>query len=164
ESMDRGSIIVDIEDAREELDMYDAAGELFSFLEDGFYDDEKAIQLAEQFNLNYEGNPDEYVPVMKALSQQGSMGQYVALANVWTIYISMIFVLAMALVLWNAGLLGGLRRYGEFGVRLAMGEEKSHVYRTLIYESVFIGIAGTVLGTAVGLGFAALVQIYGIDI
>jgi putative ABC transport system permease protein len=164
EAMDRGSIIVDIEDAREALDMYDAAGELFGFLEDGFYDDEKVIQLAEQFNLNYEGNPDEYVPVMKALSQQGSMGQYVALANVWTIYISMIFVLAMALVLWNAGLLGGLRRYGEFGVRLAMGEEKSHVYRTLIYESVFIGIAGTVLGTAVGLGFAALVQKYGIDI
>ena len=164
EAMDRGSIIVDIEDAREALDMYDAAGELFGFLEDGFYEDEKAIQLAEQFNLNYEGNPDEYVPVMKALSQQGSMGQYVALANVWTIYISMIFVLAMALVLWNAGLLGGLRRYGEFGVRLAMGEEKSHVYRTLIYESVFIGIAGTVLGTAVGLGFAALVQKYGIDI
>lgn len=70
----------------------------------------------------------------------------------------------MALVLWNAGLLGGLRRYGEFGVRLAMGEEKSHVYRTLIYESVFIGIAGTVIGTTVGLVLAGLVQKHGIDI
>ncbi|MBW6534990.1 MAG: FtsX-like permease family protein [Mariniphaga sp.] len=164
EAMDRGTIIADIEDAREALDMYDAAGELFGFLEEGFYDDEKAILLAEQFNMNYEGDSDDYTPVMKALSQQGSMGQYVTMADVWTIYISTIFVLAMALVLWNAGLLGGLRRYGEFGVRLAMGEEKSHVYRTLIYESVFIGIAGTVVGTAVGLGFAALVQKYGIDI
>jgi putative ABC transport system permease protein len=59
---------------------------------------------------------------------------------------------------------GGLRRYGEFGVRLAMGEEKNHVYRTLIYESVIIGIAGTLIGTAAGLFFAALVQEYGIDI
>jgi putative ABC transport system permease protein len=70
----------------------------------------------------------------------------------------------MALVLWNAGLLGGLRRYGEFGVRLAMGEEKNHLYRTLIYESFYIGIAGTIVGTAFGLFFAALIQKYGIDI
>jgi putative ABC transport system permease protein len=84
--------------------------------------------------------------------------------DLWTVYISGIFVLAMALVLWNAGLLGGLRRYGEFGVRLAMGEEKGHLYRTLIWESCFIGIAGAVAGTAVGLFFAALVQRVGINI
>jgi putative ABC transport system permease protein len=164
EAMDRGTIIMDIEDAREALDMYDSAGELVGFLENGFYNNEKAIHLAQTFNAQYESNTDEYAPVMKALSQQGSMGQYVALAESWTIYISMIFVLAMALVLWNAGLLGGLRRYGEFGIRLAMGEEKSHVYRTLIYESVFIGIAGTVIGTTVGLVLAGLVQKHGIDI
>jgi putative ABC transport system permease protein len=92
------------------------------------------------------------------------MGQYVALSKGWTAYISMIFIFAMALVLWNAGLLGGLRRYGEFGVRLAMGEEKGHVYRTLIFESIFIGIAGTIVGTAFGLFFAWLIQTYGIDI
>ena len=92
------------------------------------------------------------------------MGQYVALSKGWTAYISAIFIVAMALVLWNAGLLGGLRRYGEFGVRLAMGEEKSHVYRTLIFESVFIGIAGTIVGTVFGLFFAWLIETYGIDI
>ena len=164
EAMDRGAIIVDIEDAREALGMYDSAGELVGFLENRIYDNEKAIHLAQTFNTEYENNTDEYAPVMKALSQQGSMGQYVSLAESWTIYISMVFVLAMALVLWNAGLLGGLRRYGEFGIRLAMGEDKDHVYRTLIYESVFIGIAGTVLGTTIGLVLAGLVQKYGIDI
>src|SRR5690554_6980788 len=92
------------------------------------------------------------------------MGQMVEMMDAWSLYIIAIFVVAMALVLWNAGLLGGLRRYGEFGVRLAMGEEKNHLYRTLIYESVFIGIAGTIVGTAFGLFFAALIQKYGIDI
>jgi putative ABC transport system permease protein len=164
EGLDKGSILVDIEDARLALDMFDAAGEVFGFLKTGFYDDDKATATAGIFNARYASANDEYAPVMKALSQQGSMGQYVELSNVWSVYITMVFVLAMALVLWNAGLLGGLRRYGEFGVRLAMGEEKNHVYRTLIYESVVIGIAGTVLGTAVGLFFAALVQKYGIDI
>ncbi len=164
EALDRGSILVDIEDARLALDMYDAAGEVVGFLKSGFYDNEKAVQTAHAFNENRSAGDGEFAPVMKTLSQQGSMGQYVELSNVWAVYITMVFVLAMALVLWNAGLLGGLRRYGEFGVRLAMGEEKNHVYRTLIYESVIIGIAGTFIGTAVGLFFAFLVQEYGIDI
>jgi putative ABC transport system permease protein len=45
-----------------------------------------------------------------------------------------------------------------------MGENKDHVYRTMIYESMMIGIAGSVIGTAFGLLFAWLIQKYGIDI
>lgn len=164
EAMDRGAVIVDLDDIRKALDMHNAAGELLGFFDTGFYEDEKAARLAQSFNTNNKENNDEYAPVMKTLSQQGSMAQYVALADVWGLYITVVFVFAMALVLWNAGLLGGLRRYGEFGVRLAMGEEKKHVYRSLIYESVFVGIAGTVIGTVFGLIFAGLIQKYGIDI
>lgn len=164
EALDRGSIIVDIEDARHALDMEDAAGELVGLFDAGFYDDERAMEVAQAFNSAFEGNDDDFAPVMKTLTQQGSMGQLVKMLDVWSVYIIAVFIIAMALVLWNAGLLGGLRRYGEFGVRLAMGEEKSHLYRTLIYESVFIGIAGAIIGTAIGLFFAALVQKYGINI
>jgi len=70
---------------------------------------------------------------------------------------------AMAIVLWNSGLLGGLRRYGEMGLRMAIGEEKKHIYRSLITESVFIGLAGSVAGTLFGLFFASLLA-KGIDI
>ena len=164
EALDKGSIIIDLEDARNALDMHDAAGEILGFLGNGFYDDEKAIAIAEKFNLKYNNKEDEFSPVMKTLSQQGSMGQYVELTKVWSVYISAVFVIAMALVLWNAGLLGGLRRYGEVGIRLAMGEEKGHIYRSMIYESIFIGTAGTILGTAIGLFFAWLLQKYGINI
>jgi putative ABC transport system permease protein len=69
----------------------------------------------------------------------------------------------MSIVLWNSGLLGGLRRYGEMGLRMAIGEEKNHIYRSLITESVFIGIAGSLVGTAFGLFFASLLA-RGIDI
>ena len=74
-----------------------------------------------------------------------------------------IFMVAMAIVLWNSGLLGGLRRYGEMGLRIAIGEEKRHIYGSLITESVFIGLAGSVIGTAFGLLFAGLLT-RGIDI
>jgi putative ABC transport system permease protein len=101
---------------------------------------------------------------MKSLSEQGSMGTYVKMTDSWSGYVSSIFILAMSLVLWNAGLLGGLRRYGEVGIRLAMGEEKGHVYRSMIVESVMIGIIGSIIGTVFGLIFAWLMQEYGLDI
>jgi len=164
EILDRGTIIMDIEDARMALDMNDAAGEIIGFFPGGFYDNTLAEKTAEIFNESYIDDPDEFAPVMKALSQQSTMGTYVHLTDVWATYVSMIFIFAMALVLWNAGLLGGLRRYGEVGVRLAMGEEKGHVYRTMIYESVFIGIAGSIIGTAIGLLLAWWMQVYGINI
>jgi putative ABC transport system permease protein len=163
EALDKGSIIINLEDAQTVLDMYDSAGEIVGFLKDGFYDNNKALAITSEFN-SIQTDEDEFAPVMRSLSQQGAMGQYVNLTSVWAIYISMVFVFAMSLVLWNAGLLGGLRRYGEVGIRLAMGEEKGHVYRSMIYESIFIGIVGSIIGTIFGLFFAWLIQTYGIDI
>jgi putative ABC transport system permease protein len=164
ESLDRGTIIADIEDVRLALDMQDAAGEILGFFKEGFYIDEQAVSETEKFNETNIANTGEYTPVMRSLSQQGTMGTYVNMTKMWSAYISMVFIIAMSLVLWNAGLLGGLRRYGEVGIRLAIGEEKGHIYRTMIYESIMIGIAGSVIGTMSGLFFAWLIQKYGIDI
>jgi putative ABC transport system permease protein len=164
EIMDRGTIIADIRDVRMALDMPDAAGEILGFMNTGFYENTKALEMAGDFNKKYTTDTDEFAPVMKSLSQQGNMGQYVAMSEIWSMYVSLIFIFAMSLVLRNAGLLGGLRRYGEVGIRLAMGEEKGHVYRSMIWESVIIGLAGSVLGTALGIFFAWLIQTYGINI
>jgi putative ABC transport system permease protein len=75
-----------------------------------------------------------------------------------------VFVMAMSIVLWNTGLIGGIRRYGEIGVRLAIGEYKGRIYRSLLWESVMIGIAGSTLGTMIGLGIAYILQTKGIDV
>ena len=88
---------------------------------------------------------------MKSLKEQNNMGVLVDYASGLFEAMIAVFLLAMSIVLWNAGLLGGLRRYGEFGMRLAIGEEKGHVYRTLIYESILIGIIGTIAGTIAGI-------------
>ena len=163
EALDRGTVIADIEDVRAALNMENAAGEIAGFFKTGFYDNEKALAMAKSFTSSFNDENDSYSPVMKSLSSQGSLGMYVNMVELWTLIISVIFIIAMSLVLWNAGLLGGLRRYGEVGLRLAMGEEKGHVYRTMIYEAVMIGIAGSVIGTIIGLFFAWLLQKYGIS-
>jgi putative ABC transport system permease protein len=45
-----------------------------------------------------------------------------------------------------------------------MGESKGHVYRSMIGESLLIGLGGTVIGSAVGLTFAYWLQAHGFDV
>ena len=163
-AMDRGTMVADLSDVRAALDMDDAAGEILGYFPEGYYDDSFAKPVMDKFKMIFPGNGDKYEPVMIRLRDEPNMSIYIDLSKSMGAIITLIFMFAMSLVLWNAGLLGGLRRYGEFGVRLAIGEEKGHVYKTLIYESVMIGVAGTVLGTAFGLFFAWLLQTYGINI
>ncbi len=164
DALDRGAMFADIRDVRRALNMDNAAGEITGFFDDGYYDDGRAKADAAKFNDPLKSVKGEFVPVMVSLGEQPNMATYVNMLKYWSTYVASIFVFAMSLVLWNAGLLGGLRRYGEIGIRLAMGEEKGHVYRSMIYESVMIGIAGSVVGTAVGLFFAYLIQKHGINI
>ena len=76
----------------------------------------------------------------------------------------LVFVVPMSIVLWNAGLMGGLRRYGEIGIRLALGESRGHIYRSMLGESLMIGLAGSILGTALGLAVSYYLQARGVDI
>ena len=162
--LDKGAMIMDIEDARIALDMPDGAGELLGFLPDEQYVDEDAVLFCEDFNNKYRNTEDPYSPQADTLRNLSLIGAYLDYAENMVGIIIGIFLVAMSLVLWNAGLLGGLRRYGEVGVRLAMGETKSHVYRSMIVESVLIGIIGSVIGTAIGLGISFWMQNNGIDI
>ncbi|MCK5739616.1 FtsX-like permease family protein, partial [bacterium] len=75
-----------------------------------------------------------------------------------------IFVMAMSVVLWNTGLMGSLRRYGEIGVRLAIGERKGHLYFSLIAEAITVGLVGSIIGTGLGLLISFYMQETGIDI
>ena len=163
-ALDRGAIIIDITDAQLALVMNDAAGEVLGFFNTGNFDNEKAISVTSAFNSKYTAVKDKYAPVMISLREQSGMAEYIDYVNAIGSVMIIVFVIAMSIVLWNAGLLGGLRRYNEFGVRLALGEDKNHIYRTLIYEGLFIGAIGSVLGTVLGLGAAYYLQNVGINI
>jgi len=162
-ALDRGGMVADISSIRMALDMQDATGEILGYLPDEEYDDLQAAAIASSFNEEYHDPGNEFSPVMLSLREQGTMTMYLDMVEYFRSIIIGIFMAAMSIVLWNSGLLGGLRRYGEMGLRIAMGEEKNHIYRSLITESIFIGIAGSVVGTAVGLFFASLLT-KGIDI
>ncbi len=161
--MDRGTMIADIRDVQNALDMVDSAGEIVGYTSDMLYSDTRMGNVARRFNEVFTKSDDEFSPVMVPLGQQSNFEEYLNYAEAMGAVIVGIFVLAMSIVLWNSGLMNGLRRYGEIGVRLAMGESKGRLYRSMIFESCFIGIAGSILGTALGLAVSYYMQYTGID-
>jgi putative ABC transport system permease protein len=161
-ALDRGGVIADISGMRHALDMQNATGEILGYFEGGEYDDEQAIAFAQEFNETYTAEDDMFSPVMVPLRDQNNLTGMIDIIGYMQGIIVTIFLIAMAIVLWNAGLLGGLRRYGEMGLRLAIGENKGHIYRSLISESLVIGIVGSITGTLVGLLLASLLE-KGID-
>ena len=161
--LDRGAIFMDIKDAQSALDMDDGASEVLGYFNDGIYNDEKAARVEKSFNEKYSRETDEFSPVMSRLSETKGVGDYLRIADSAGAMMITIFIITMSIVLWNTGLLGGLRRYSEYGLRLALGEEKRHIYLTSVYEGILIGIIGSLVGTFIGLGAAFYMQTYGID-
>jgi len=162
-AMDRGAIIADIKDVQYALDMEDGAGEIVGYSENMLYDDDTMLALTQRFNDKFLRDDDEFSPLMLSLSQQRGLREYLDLVDVFGGLIVLIFVVVMSIVLWNSGLINGLRRYGEIGVRLAMGEPKGTLYRWMIYESIIIGFIGSTLGTVLGLAISYYLQYTGID-
>ena len=142
--------------------MEDAAGELLGYLPE--FDADRVDLIAARFNETFSDADDEFSPFMLSLLDQENLRGL----HLYTEYVSSFFIggfiLIMSIVLWNAGLMNGLRRYGEIGVRLAIGEDKFRLYRVMIYEAALVGVWGTLIGTALGLIPSYLMQNVGIDV
>ncbi len=162
-AMDRGAMLADISDIQNALDMQDAAGEILGFFRDDIYHEKEAEEITGTFNSRHTSS-DQFAPVMATLRTRSGMADYLDLISSYTGVVIGIFVMVLSIVLWNAGLMGSLRRYGEIGVRLAVGEDKGHIYRSMLAESLMIGIIGSVLGTLLGVGFSYYLQVKGIDV
>jgi ABC-type transport system, involved in lipoprotein release, permease component len=163
-AIDRGAMITDLLDMQYTLEMPDGAAEILGFNKNNFYLPADAEKIKINFNTNFSSSDDQFSPLMLTLGNQNGLSEYLEYVNLIGFLIVGIFLIAMSLVLLNTGLMSGIRRYGEVGVRLAIGEAKNRIYKSLLYESVLIGIAGSVIGIALGLGITLYLQEIGIDI
>ena len=108
-------------------------------------------------------DPSIYTPTMVALRDDSQLATMVDFSTVALGVMAGIFLVIVMIVLWNMGLMNGLRRYGEIGLRLAIGESKGQVYRSMVNEAVLIGFVGTLIGTIFGISLTYYVQEFGID-
>jgi putative ABC transport system permease protein len=163
QALDRMGLIMDLADAQDALDMTDGAGEILGYLEREPYKHATVAAISSAFNARFKDSTDPFAPVMLTLSDQNALFTILDQIDYATAAIIAIFVGAMSLVLWNAGLIGNLKRYGEIGVRLAIGESHGRVYRAMLAEAFLIGVLGTLAGTAGGLALSYYLQAHGID-
>ncbi len=159
--LDRGAILADIQDIQPALNMQNAATEILGFYKSGTYVNKAAEAVSLDFNRKYEQNL--FDPVMIPMTHQPDTGEIILMMDGMFSIVILLFIFIISIVLWNAGLMNGIRRYGEMGVRLAIGESKSHLYFSLVLEAICIGMMGYVLGTILGLAPAYYLQENGLD-
>ncbi len=163
-AMDRGAMIADLSDIQYALDMPDGAAEILGYSPNGFYVSDEAAAMRHAFNDRFTRSADRYAPVMMTLEEQNGLGEYISYIDTVGYIVVGVFLAAMSMVLLIVGLMSGIRRYGEIGVRLALGESKDMIYTMLLVESVVIGIAGSCIGTVLGVAIAYYFQEIGLDI
>lgn len=163
-ALDRGAVIADISDIRAMLDMPGGASEVLAFLKDGEYNNARLRSIRDDFNQRFSRQGDEFSPLMLTMAEQNDLGFLITMMESVFGMMSFIFIFILGIVLWNAGLMNGIRRYGEFGVRLAVGESKRHLYGTLILEAVVIGVAGSVIGILLSAAGSWYFNLHGLDL
>tara|TARA_Y100000590_G_C15699947_1_gene1006393 strand:- start:55 stop:1338 length:1284 start_codon:yes stop_codon:yes gene_type:complete len=161
--IDKDMMLVDIKGAQNCLDMENAASEILGYKKGLFFDDKITVSMRDSFNSEYTNQANIYRPIMLALRDSNQMGTIVDFSNVIMFIIMSLFLVVVTLVLWNMGIMSGLRRYGEIGMRLAIGETKGHVFRSMIVESLIIGFSGSLFGTIIGISITSYLEKIGID-
>jgi putative ABC transport system permease protein len=102
-------------------------------------------------------------PMLLSVSDQRNIAEiYDKYLLVRRIIVS-VFTLILSLVLWNAGLLNGIHRYGEMGLRLALGETQGGVVFSFACEAFLIGVFGTAAGSLLGGGVVYYLQEVGVN-
>ncbi len=161
--IDKDMMIVDFGGAQNALDMNNAASEILGYKKDLYFNDKETILIRDIHNEQYSDMSDIYRPVMLALRDSNQMGTIVDFSNVIMFIIMGLFLIVVTLVLWNMGIMSGLRRYGEIGMRLAIGESKGHVFKSMVVESIIIGFLGSFFGTFIGLSITLYLEKTGLD-
>lgn len=169
-SMDKKMALMDLADAQHTFYMEDMVTDWLGFvpahISYGDYDklkDDLAVRLEDFRKHPPSAWAKDDVPLLLSIMDQRGIGdvkrKFVAIREV----IVWIFLLLMTLVLWNAGLLNGIHRYGEMGLRLALGETHKEVLFFLLVEALIIGILGSLAGSLIGGGLVYYLQEVGVN-
>lgn len=160
-ALDRNMVLADIQDVQNTLKMQDSAAEILGFLNRDFYVKETAAQLKKQFrSLSF--NNDKLV--VHSIEESESLEEYLNMIQSSMVIAAGALLILMTIVIWNSSLMSSLRRYGEIGVRLALGESKGELLRSLLYESAAVGFIGALLGAGLGTAFCFYLKAVGFDI
>ncbi len=163
--LDRNMMLADITDIQYALDMENSVAEILGFFKQGYYSKKMAEQLKQEFSsLSMDKKLNGNELTISSIEEAEGLGEYFKMMSTSMVIIIGVLLLLMSIIVWNSSLMSGLRRYGEMGVRLAMGESKKELLHYMLYESALIGLIGATLGASLGMAFCYYLQVVGFDV
>jgi putative ABC transport system permease protein len=169
-AMDKKMALIDLKDAQDSFYMEDTVTDWLGFLPSHVSSKEYKTfknELQSRLNTLKLHPPDDWakddVPIVLSVLEQRNLDNLTGVFEMVKKIFVGIIVLLMVLVLWNAGLLNGIHRYGEFGLLLAMGQTHRKLVWMMGVEALSIGILGSLAGCLIGGGVVYYLQEVGIN-
>jgi putative ABC transport system permease protein len=169
-AMDKKMALIDLRDAQDSFYMEDTVTDWLGYLPSHVsYHEYKKITTDLQSRLNElkRHPPKDWAkddePIVLSVLEQRNLDNLVEVFQLVKKIFVGIIVLLMVLVLWNAGLLNGIHRYGELGLLLAMGQTHKKLVAILGIEALSIGLLGSLAGCLIGGGVVYYLQEVGIN-
>jgi putative ABC transport system permease protein len=164
-AMDKKMVLIDLIDGQDTFYMEDMVTDWLGFFppsSDFARYEEIKNNLKADFKDWIKSPPEDWakddLPIVLSIRDQQNIGAI--MDKFWVIkgFVVGIFIFLMVLVLWNAGILSGIHRYGEMGLRLAFGESPWRVISSLAIEGLWIGVLGSLVGASFGGAYAWYLQ------
>ncbi|MZH03138.1 MAG: FtsX-like permease family protein [Nitrospinae bacterium] len=168
-AMDKKMVLIDLADAQNTFYMEDMVTDWLGYFPPSVdFEHYEAVKknlnksLADWLPRPKDWAKDDF-PIMLSIRDQQNIGAIMDKFVVIKGFVVGIFTFLMVLVLWNAGILSGIHRYGEMGLRLAFGEPHWRVIVTLAVEGLWLGFLGSIAGSILGGSFAWYLQEVGLN-
>ena len=168
--MDKKMALIDLADAQQTFYMEDMVTDFLGYLPRSV-DYKEYDRLKEDLIKNlsaFKQNPprewavDDEPIVLSILDQRNIRDMADKFDLIKNIVVG-VFTFIMVLVLWNAGLLNGVHRYGEMGLLLAFGETHRQLMVFMALEALMVGLLGSLAGCLIGGGVVYYLQEVGIS-
>ncbi len=169
-ALDRKMALIDLADAQRTFYMEDMVTDFFGFLpmSVGYKEYDRLKQDMEDRLSALKQNPPEAwakddEPVILSILDQRNLRELAIKFELVDDVVIGVFTFLMVLVLWNAGLLNGVHRYGEMGIMLALGETHKKLIGFMALEAFLIGVLGSAAGCLLGGGLVYYLQEVGMS-
>ncbi len=169
-AMDKKMALIDLADAQDSFYMEDMVTDWLGYLPDNVgYKKYAGIKDGIQSRMPplLADPPADWAkddePIILSILEQRNLQSLADIFEVIKKILVGIFILLMGLVLWNAGVLNVIHRFGELGLWLAMGQTHWKLVAMLGLEALMIGILGSLAGCVIGGSIVYYLQEVGIN-
>ena len=152
---DKSNIYIPITTAQRMLDIQNKIHEIAIVLDD--YQNADAVRNSIRKNLSDNYEVLSYKDILPLLLMQ------MDLYKESMMIINMIIGLALIFGIINTMLMAVFERINEFGVLMSIGMKNYKIFLMVVYEALFIGTIGTLIGIIFGIMIHIPLSIYGID-